>query len=252
MRIATDKHVAAVSYEPPSPSRPWQLIDVLWQPLPPPSRGPASPGSPLKRARADEDERPLRQFNSGLYASRRASGSFHHPRSPAEQVLRREKKRSQSHSTHSRQDVNAAKALTEMFGSGSSSAGRRSSFQAPALSSHSSLPLPPAFEHRPLRRASSVTPVPDRLPDEEDKDAAELMMFLAHSPSASSQPKRAQSPARSVGRAARVLFADDEDDGKGVVGLGVNGPLGNTGKVERHSNLVLAPPILAESLESRG
>ncbi|WWC87710.1 uncharacterized protein L201_002602 [Kwoniella dendrophila CBS 6074] len=47
-----------IPYEPPSPSRPWQLIDVLWQPLPPPSHGryPASPSSPRKRSRTDDHD----------------------------------------------------------------------------------------------------------------------------------------------------------------------------------------------------
>ncbi|WWC60137.1 uncharacterized protein I303_102701 [Kwoniella dejecticola CBS 10117] len=49
---------SALPYEPPSPSRPWQLIDVLWQPLPPPSHGryPPSPSSPKKRSRTDDHD----------------------------------------------------------------------------------------------------------------------------------------------------------------------------------------------------
>lgn len=256
----------SATYEPPSPSRPWQLVDVLWQPLPPPSRGyPASPGSPLKRSRQDDDfkppSRPMDRVNGH---ARRASGS-NHPISPIEQVKRREKKRSQSHS-HARlppttQDFNAARALTEMLGSGSPSAVSPSSFRrssvagntsAPSTTSHrsqihahSSLPLPPAFDTEPPRRASSVTsgrsshpppPPPPRSPrsqpDDEDTNAAELMMFLAHSPSPATQPH--DPPMRSVGGAARVLFAED-------------GP----GRVEKHSNLALAPPITANGDDKR-
>lgn len=238
MRIATDRNlaqVAGVPYEPPSPSRPWQLIDVLWQPLPPPSKGyPASPSSPLKRSRNDDDE-PRNPHGLGT-TSRRASASFH-SQSPIDQVLRREKKRSQSHSqySHSRQDVNAAQALTEMLGS--ASPGRRS-HQPSNLADHASLPLPPAFSNKPARRALSATPGPGRAPrtssqpDEEDKDAAELMMFLAHSPSASRKKPDAES-SRNLGGAARVLFADDTA----------------AVKVERHSNLALAPPITARNAD---
>ena len=234
MRIATDRHlVAGAPYEPPSPSRPWQLIDVLWQPLPPPSRGyPASPSSPLKRSRNDDDE--PRNPHGPIAIARRASASFH-SQSPIDQVLRREKKRSQSHSqsSHSRQDVNAAQALTEMLGS--ASPGRRS-YQSSNLAHNASLPLPPAFDRKPSRRALSAAPGPGRAPrgqsDEEDKDAAELMMFLAHSPSASRRMPDEARP-RNVGATARVLFADDV------------GPA----KVERHSNLALAPPITAQRRE---
>ena len=68
---------------------------------------------------------------------------------------------------------------------------------------------------------------------EEDKNAAELMMFLAHSPSPMKTPARnAVSPSRAAGGVARVLFADREE-----------------GKVKEHSNLGLAPPITSESLE---
>ena len=238
MRIATDRGLAQVSgvgYEPPSPSRPWQLIDVLWQPLPPPSKGyPASPSSPLKRSRTDDEDH-SRHPNGLSATARRASASFH-SQYPIDQVLRREKKRSQSHSqyTHSRQDVSAAQALTQMLGSASPG---HQTHQSSNLASHASLPLPPAFDKKPARRALSAAPGPGRVPrervetDEEDKDAAELMMFLAHSPSATRRKPDGDSP-RNVGATARVLFADDPVSA-------------STSKVERHSNLAMAPPITA-------
>ena len=66
---------------------------------------------------------------------------------------------------------------------------------------------------------------------EDDKTAAELMMFLAHSPS---PIKRFESSpvARSTGGTARVLFAEPIE-------------LGNPAKVTQHSNLALARPITA-------
>jgi hypothetical protein len=241
MRIATDRNIAqgsGVGYEPPSPSRPWQLIDVLWQPLPPPSKGyPVSPSSPLKRSRTDDEE--LRNPNGLSATARRASASVH-SQSPIDQVLRREKKRSQSHSqySHSRQDVNAAQALTEMLGSASPGF---QSHQSLRLSSQASLPLPPAFDKKPTRRALSAAPGPGRVPrdrgqtDEEDKDAAELMMFLAHSPSASRRKTDVENP-RNLGGTARVLFADSPT-------------IASSSKVERHSNLAMAPPITAKGNE---
>lgn len=257
MRVATDKLASpGVTYEPPSPARPWQLIDVLWQPLPPPKNGtyPASPSSPLKRSRTD-DESPIRPspIAGPSNHARRASGSnFLHAHSAVDHVRHREKKRSQSHSTQrpspTTQDVNAAKALTAMLGSGSGSGSpsrRDSSHYAPGLSHNASLPFPPAFDRRPPRRASSVTPGPRDPAPTDDTDAAELMMFLAHSPSPATKPTSrfdvpqssgTESPGRSFGKAARVLFADE-------VGPGV-------GKVEKHSNLALAPPIGADG--SRG
>lgn len=58
-------------------------------------------------------------------------------------------------------------------------------------------------------------------------------MFLAHSPSPATKSTgrfaQEQASPRSMGKAARVLFADD-----------------GAGKVEKHSNLVLAPPIGAD------
>jgi hypothetical protein len=125
-------------YEPPSPSRPWQLIDVLWQPLPPPSGGkypnsPLSPSSPRKRSRDQLEQLPQRsifQQQQGMPRSayppmaghRRSSSTVLQPASPLRPFKQGEKKRrSYSHSTQSttRQDVDAAKALTSMLGSGS-------------------------------------------------------------------------------------------------------------------------------------
>lgn len=214
-----------INYEPPSPSRPWQLVDVLWQPLPPPSRGPLSPSSPLKRTRDDPSSPSTRPIGAGH--SRRASGSSH-PLSPIDQMKRREKKRSQSHSiTRLRpttQDFNAAQALTEMLsGSGSPSSVPSSSFS----SSRDVLPLPPAFQHGSGRRSSSAAPINRKKVDEEDKNAAELMMFLAQSP-----PAKTRSGSMSgFGGTARVLFADEKE--------------GPGRRIEERSNLGLAPPITA-------
>ncbi len=263
-----------VPYEPPSPTRPWQLIDVLWQPLPPPShsRYPTSPVSPNKRRAADPGEP---RIVANGHGHRRASSSMSssyvytdpYPSSPVRELREGEKKRrSQSHSHHpsrtTTQDVDAAKALTSMLGSTS----RRSSTQAPLLPpvATTSLPLPTSPHHPPRPRAYSVTASPDfpsprpsssrpsdlRTPSshtrnrissdlsedaergEDDKTAAELMMFLAHSPSP--MKRFALSAARTSGT-ARVLFADG-DEAAG-------------GKVAQHSKLA-APPISA-GLEDR-
>ncbi|WVR03975.1 hypothetical protein IAU60_000974 [Kwoniella sp. DSM 27419] len=340
----------SLPYEPPSPSRPWQLIDVLWQPLPPPSHGryPVSPSSPRKRGR--EDPETLRAHVSGLGSMpplsprgvrqtsghRRASSSIsaqvHErerllkmggPSSPLRFGLEGKKKRSTSHSTPrskaitTSQDVDAAKALTFMLGSGGlseddegASRSRRDSQLSqmsapllPALGSRS-LPIPEAFtrsgstsptlQPRKLGRAGSMsTPRPADLrtpssharayvaPDtsstaseadrrEEDKDAAELMMFLAHSPSPMkrfegrapgsepSSPTAAYRP--SLGAAARVLFADDEKPsasaksvtpGTSVPGADhAKGPANGT--VFAPSNLALAPPITPDSSSGPG
>ena len=87
------------------------------------------------------------------------------------------------------------------------------------------------------RNQTTTTTTP---PDEADKDAAELMMYLAHSPSPARTLQASQSPSRvsksstleggGGGGAARVLFADP----------------GNDYKVERPSKLGLAPPITAD------
>ncbi|WRT65543.1 uncharacterized protein IL334_002488 [Kwoniella shivajii] len=346
-------------YEPPSPSRPWQLIDVLWQPLPPPTHGryPTSPSSPKKRSRTDDTDlslsrtsltglglplSPNRQRKSPMsnHIHRRASssitaqerdringnlnlgnGSGAGPSSPLRYGLENavnnsnssssKKKRSQSHSTHminrrkdnsssltTSQDVDAAKALTYMLQSSSSSGisdddlplplqsnSRRNSnvimngLSAPAMTKNdrltNSLPIPEAFARngstspslRPgaLQLPLSINTTPrskdsntrNRLPDsgstttsvdqrgEEDKNAAELMMFLAHSPSpmkrfSGQNAPEPESPTNfrpSLGAAARVLFADDDSR-----------PAASTSRFPSQpdigqSNLALAPPI---------
>jgi len=200
-------------YEPPSPSRPWQLIDVLWQPLPPPSGGkypnsPLSPSSPRKRSRDQLEQLPQRsifQQQQGMPRSayppmaghRRSSSTVLQPASPLRTFKQGEKKRrSYSHSTQTttRQDVDAAKALTSMLGSGSptqaSFRGRPDSpFVADAESStraraQSEMHLPPR------RVRSNTPPKSNEGKDTEDKDAADLMLFLAHSPSPISGPRR--------------------------------------------------------------
>lgn len=149
-------NTAPARYEPPSPSRPWQLMDVLWQPLPPPS-------SPRKRSREEhQHHKGHRRASSGTLVNKV-----------------RTKDRSYSHSTTA--DVNAAKALAFM---------------------HAERPLP--LPHR----SSSTGPHPSRAktPDrtqEDDANAAELMMFLAHSPSPLRPTSNAPRPSPSTGR---VLF----------------------------------------------
>ncbi|WWD16673.1 hypothetical protein CI109_101103 [Kwoniella shandongensis] len=366
----------SIPYEPPSPSRPWQLIDVLWQPLPPPSHGryPTSPSSPKKRSRTEEHPeaprlylngsgQPLTSPNQSLKGSgpghRRASSSMSGqtldrvmqagPSSPLRYGFQEggsngKKKRSQSQSTHQRQrrdvttsqDVDAAKALTFMLGSGGSEEGgsmsrRNSQLSAPLLPSLAtqSLPIPEAFRHdsgsslsptlrpRALSQHSNSTPRPadlrtpssharSRLPpdsgssnsemdrEEEDKDAAELMMFLAHSPSpmkslrgyAPGQHEPGSPTRPSLGAAARVLFADADDEkpklpsplsptttatntnmsapitpGAGGEG-GSYSSIGNgLPKLQKthsrsgsysHSNLALATPITPDSEEATG
>ncbi|OCF34654.1 hypothetical protein I316_03696 [Kwoniella heveanensis BCC8398] len=383
---------STMPYEPPSPSRPWQLIDVLWQPLPPPSHGryPTSPASPKKRSRA-EDPDALRSHINGLglplspKTQRKTSGHRRASSSISAQVHERErlkiaaaaqqspssplrygfeeriqaggsgkKKRSTSHSTPRRkaittsQDVDAAKALTFMLGSGGLSDddishSRRSSHSypnsqlsaplLPAMGSQS-LPIPEAFQRssgsisptlqpRKLSRAmsstSTSTPRPrpadlrtpnsharSYVPDsgstdsgvdrgtekvdggalpapaigEEDNTAAELMMFLAHSPSpmkrySGSAPGQqdTDSPSAasfrpSLGAAARVLFADSDPDEEAAskardasapasTPISPVSPIESSsfprpdvkmnGEVFAHSNLALAPPITPDS-----
>ena len=169
------------------------------------------------------------------------------------------------------QDVDAAKALTSMHGSrGSFSSERGAQMRAsllPPIATNSLLRSPDI----PPPRASSATSSPDRslayvqpasrpadlctpssharsqvasnsstptheagpLEDrkEEDNTAAELMMFLAHSPSPLKRPNPS-TPARTMGDAARVLFAEPLEVGSGA-------------KVAQHSNLVMATPITA-------
>ncbi|ORY29499.1 hypothetical protein BCR39DRAFT_168847 [Naematelia encephala] len=274
-----------IPYEPPSPSRPWQLIDVLWQPLPPPSnaRYPPSPTSPKKRSRADDHHAHPSSSRHHVNGHRRASSSVsaiaasfsgmdEHLSSPLRN-LREDgrKKRSQSHSTHNRlrrettsQDVDAAKALTSMLGGGTPQSARRTSS---SLQPSPSLPLPPSGTDMsgtvPLRRVSSDaantpggtllrTPRSSRSPlgasaeepEDEDQDAAELMMFLAHSPSPA-KPARRESLHGSMGSAARVLFADPPITNP-------NNPNMTGTEVKAHSNLAMAPPITASLHDKRG
>lgn len=287
-----------IPYEPPSPSRPWQLIDVLWQPLPPPSNGnaryPTSPVSPNKRSRDDgrfEDHPSWPSPNGHRRASSSVTNPSYvytdpYPSSPLRELREGEKKRrSYSHSHHPRQrsettvqDVDAAKALTSMLGSGSSSqgsdsSGRRTFMQAPLLpaTSSTSLPIPTSPQYFPARpRATSVTLTPEttsprppssrpsnlRTPSshtrsrmfadtsdetdrgEEDNSAAELMMYLAHSPSPMKRSNPSAFPVRTTGGAARVLFADAGEAAGGVT-------------VTQHSNLASAPPITAATNEEK-
>lgn len=328
----------AIPYEPPSPSRPWQLIDVLWQPLPPPSHGmyPTSPTSPMKRARTDDHPEAPRP-NGGSHAypvalsspggsrtaglgHRRASSSLSGqtldkrmmaagPSSPLRYGFehKERKKRSQSQSTHYRdrvpteqttsQDVDAAKALTFMLGGGSEDGGsmsRRSSSSLLPAAETSSLPLPDSFANsaplsptmssRRLSQQTTPRPTVARTPNsharsnllrnsgvsnddkrpEEDQDAAELMMFLAHSPSPLKSARKSV-PAESAdlpdkpsfGAAARVLFAE-EDKVKPPLHsiLGSSLPSSSHGKSHSrtssysHSNLALAPPITPDSKDA--
>ena len=279
----------------------------MWQPLPPPSHSrtpngdgyPSAPCSPLKRSRVDEDDRfsppPKPQVNGH---ARRASGSaalLHqschpHAQSPIALIRSSEKRRSNSQSyprsPPTTQDVDAAKALTSMLGSGSPGPAeshhrhvRRSSAQnplLPPLATTSSLPLTLSFEPPGKARAKSAAPKRpsppnghdvhhahgqpthdhshshshsqsprNTAPDDADKDAAELMMYLAHSPSPMKKTP-APSPSRMMGGAARVLFAD------GDASSGGSGTREGTHEVEKHSNLALAPPITAEIVDQRG
>ena len=122
------------------------------------------------------------------------------------QTKARLKDRSYSHSTTA--DVNAAKALAFMH--------------RPT----SSLPIPSSSRHRRAatpdgRRSNSAKPrrLSQSKEAEEDRSAAELMMFLAHSPGPLHKPSDSPRPTPT----ARVLFTG-------------NGP------EERRSNLA-APPI---------
>ncbi|ODO09251.1 hypothetical protein I350_02851 [Cryptococcus amylolentus CBS 6273] len=331
----------AIPYEPPSPSRPWQLIDVLWQPLPPPSHGnyPPSPSSPMKRSREDDHPEAPRPSGHGftypmslaspgakrVNGHRRASSSLSGhtldrrmmagPSSPLRTKFEghEKKRRSHSHSTHDRsrregttsQDVDAAKALTFMLGSGSEDGGGSMSRQS---SSEAILPVPDSFAS-PIPTSPSANPrrlgmqsnqttpragdlrtpssharsrVPpgsgssaERDRPEEDKTAAELMMFLAHSPSPMKSAKRGgppDSPNRpSLGAAARVLFAD-EDRSKQTpssssstsalpsasssfsAGSSLPSSIGHKKTHSRggsysQSNLALAPPITPDSTD---
>ncbi|KAK6907183.1 hypothetical protein I203_101173 [Kwoniella mangroviensis CBS 8507] len=340
--VGSPSRTSTIPYEPPSPSRPWQLIDVLWQPLPPPSHGryPPSPSSPKKRSRTDDHDAytnsrlnglglppsPHRQKHPNGSVHRRASSSigssstsvghkngFTSPSSPLRYKFDEnpkstgipKKKRSYSHSnsnyinrkvvaTTTSQDVDAAKALTHMLSSGGlsddglgdTSTGSSSKLAAPFLLSSHSLPIPEAFKRD---RSSSPTipsaspsklPTPKggigrttsisintktpnshtrhKIPDsgsstgtttapgtggrtrEEDKNAAELMMFLAHSPSPMKTVHSQEDDRPSLGMAARVLFADEEEpsNDKEASKGGASGA--------RSSNLVLADPILPE------
>ncbi|WVQ73807.1 hypothetical protein IAR50_003388 [Cryptococcus sp. DSM 104548] len=341
----------SIPYEPPSPSRPWQLIDVLWQPLPPPSHGnyPPSPSSPMKRSREDDHPEAPRPSGHGFSypmalaspGARRVNGHRRASSSLSGQTLDKrmlagpssplrtrfegpdKKKRSHSHSTHHRsrrdettsQDVDAAKALTFMLSSGSSDDGggsmsRQSSSEAilPVPDSFAS-PIPTSPTARPRRLSTTSNQTTPRAADlrtpnsharsrlqpgsgssaerdrpEEDKTAAELMMFLAHSPSPMKSAKRGaapgggapDSPSRpSLGAAARVLFAD-EDRSKQAASSSVassNSTLSSAssslsggshlpssasiGHKKTHSrggsysqsNLALAPPITPDSAE---
>ncbi|WWC68788.1 uncharacterized protein I206_102723 [Kwoniella pini CBS 10737] len=317
----------AIPYEPPSPSRPWQLIDVLWQPLPPPSHGryPASPSSPKKRSRTDDHDLHSRLNGLGLPLSpqrlRRTPGSVHRrasssistnlerainmhgsagPSSPLrhgfeDRDIIPKKKRSQSHSLQRRQtpttsqDVDAAKALTHMLSSGGlsdddGSARRQIGLSAPLLSTvgSQSLPIPEAFQRNgstspslaPMKlppinttpRAGGLsadlrTPnshTRHKIPDsgsstrtldqrEEDKNAAELMMFLAHSPSPmkrvnTNEDNDENKP--SLGMAARILFADSDSSEEQTI------PIKRKDSFT-HSNLALAPPITPNTSNDR-
>lgn len=190
---------APPSYNPPSPSRPWQLIDVLWQPLPPSSR--PAPASPRKRVREDSGRR---NSSSGAYIPERM----------------RKEKRSYSHSTTT-QDVDAANALAFMHSDTDNTLRHSISLPIPTTPPR---PRSSSFAHsppEPPRSAGRRAVTPE--PGEEDRSAADLMMFLAHSPSPLRKAARTAAPA-SPGT-ARVLFGDGEKLGK--------------------SNLAMAPPITA-------
>lgn len=328
-------------YEPPSPSRPPQLIDVLWQPLPPPSRSydPSSPRSPYSPGRKRSNEDPLSPAYSPAHSSaphRRASASssaapyppaFARHGSPlrttnhvsastsASALGAREegkKKRSQSHSQTTRQDVDAAKALTFMLGSGSprsesgSKMARAGSMQAPpvptyppafsdspgplsrpvsrrpsgsgqAIDPHASLPaarspLGPPLSPTSRPRARPHAQTNGEAPNgpllngplaaergEDDKNAAELMMFLAHSPSPMKRDDSSSSyssNSRASGIPARVLFSESTNNmmsNASSTGLGLGPPVELDGtrhaEVKHHSNLVLANPITPASLQ---
>ena len=128
------------------------------------------------------------------------------------------KRRAQSHSHHrdtTPQDVDAAKALTSMLSS-------------------------PVSTRRNTMTSAPVVPEADGEALEADEDAAELMMFLAHSPSPAKPGRRPPDSPSRLAAAARVLFADTPVNGDGsAVGKEEHG------RVTRHSNLVLAEPITA-------
>lgn len=235
-------------YEPPSPSRPWQLIDVLWQPLPPPSGGkfpnsPLSPSSPRKRSRDQLEQLPQRSIFQqqqsmprsaypSMNGHRRSSSTVLQPASPLRPFKQGEKKRrSYSHSIQSasRQDVDAAKALTSMLGSGSpTQASFRGRPDSPLRDGETSRARAQSEVNISPRRVKSNTP-PGSVAqkDTADSDAADLMLFLAHSPSPITRVKPSPSRLNEVRGTARVLFQDMESD-----------------KPDRPlSNLASAPPI---------
>jgi hypothetical protein len=82
----------------------------------------------------------------------------------------------------------------------------------------------------PQRRVRSNTPPKTSGQDETaDKDAADLMLFLAHSPSPVTRLKPATNRLNEVRGTARVLFQDEETE--------------KPKAVRTHSNLASAPPI---------
>ncbi|KAL7419626.1 hypothetical protein Q5752_005539 [Cryptotrichosporon argae] len=155
--------------------------------------------------------------------------------------LRKEakKQRSQSHSYRARpttQDVDAARALTAMLGAHREPASPRADAAA-----HAHLARPPPQQPRlarpvphlqapPLRASASLDsgtrasatlarPAPPEASmdgrGDDDKAAVELMMFLAQSPGASPRAARDDdraSRAVGIGTAARVLFADADEE----------------------------------------
>ncbi|RXK41219.1 hypothetical protein M231_01369 [Tremella mesenterica] len=283
-------------YSPPSPSRPWQLIDVLWQPLPPPShsRFPVSPSSPRKRNRDSPPYSPHTTPTNTNKNHRRSSSVMLHPISPLRPTRseipyggistndtkgskgqKKIRSQSQSHSTRrvSIQDVDAANALTSMLAASSVSTNTSPTPESQTQSRSSSQnqmisqprrQTPNTTPRARIRRDRSINSVADEDIDdypsfredddvnqvleneevgkdreEEDKTAAELMMFLAHSPSPmkKSSSTSMMTDRNGNGKVARVLFADR--------------PEREEGRVKEHSNLVLAPPIFADTDERR-
>ena len=254
-------------------------MDVLWQPLPPPSNGrypmsPVSPSSPRKRSRDEyggepstrsifqqqQQQRPVVPLNGSAHAHRRSSSTaFMASASPLRQFKEGEKKkRSHSHSTHTtRQDVDAAKALTFMLGSGheGSGSGSGSGSQSPnramfgppldtATATAKSLPKRENSgssgegEVRGRAQSEIIIPprrqgkTPPRNAETDDKAAADLMLFLAHSPSPVTRVKPSPNRMNEVKGAARVLFQDPEPK--------------DIKEPRLHSNLASAPPITNE------
>lgn len=162
------------------------------------------------------------------------------------------KKRSHSHSTHAnttRQDVDAAKALTFMLESGNGKDGSQSPTQSmfgpPLDTASSSLPISlqshngkgqSTFRARAQsevnispRKKGKTPPRTKGTGETDDKAAADLMLFLAHSPSPVTRVKPAPNRLNEVKGAARVLFQDPEPK--------------DTNEPRTHSNLASAPPI---------